>query len=617
MTQEAGQGGEQREDASAQFDARAFISTLTSKPGVYRMLDGEGQILYVGKARNLKKRVASYFLRASGSVKTEAMVSQIAAIEVTLTRTEDEALLLESNLIKRHRPKYNVTLRDDKSYPWIRITGGHEFPRLTFHRGARKPPHRYFGPYPSAGAVRHSLNSLHKLFQLRQCEDSFFAHRSRPCLQHQIKRCTAPCVGRISVEDYAQDVENAVAVLEGRGEAAIQALSRRMEQAAADLNFEQAAALRDRIGTLRRIHDQRQASGVQQDTDVVVTDTRGGIVAVAVLSIRNGENLGHEAFFPQAPESAGPEEILSAFLSQYYLDRKPPAEIIASAAPEEQDWLERGLSERGERKVTIKHRVRGNRKVWLDQTAASLQQALETRLASRLNVEARVAALQAALKLPEPPMDMECFDISHTQGEGTVASCVVFRRGEADKSAYRRFNIEGIEPGDDYAAMRQALERRYRRLSEEGRFPDLLVIDGGKGQLKQAIDILAEYSIPELSIVAIAKGPERRAGMEQLFMPGRAQPIRLPDNSAALHLLQEIRDEAHRFAISGHRGRRKKARQGSELDHIPGLGPKRRKALLQAFGGSREVARAGIEELTGVAGVSRALAQKIYDHYHT
>lgn len=599
------------------FDSRAFIKQLTSKPGVYRMLDAQGEIIYVGKARNLKKRVASYFLRASGSAKTESMVSRIANIEVTLTRTEDEALLLESNLIKKHRPRYNISLRDDKSYPYIRITGSHEYPRLTFHRGARKPPHQYFGPYPSAGAVRHTLNSLHKLFQLRQCEDSFFAHRSRPCLQYQIKRCTAPCVGYIQPEDYAQDVDNAVAVLEGRGEAAIKQLSDRMDTAVKALEFEQAAQLRDRIATLRRVHDQRQASGSVPDTDVIVSDTQGGVTAVTVMSIRNGDNFGDESFFPQAPEETSQAQILEAFIGQYYLERDPPPEIVTQTAPEEKNWLEQVLTAKVGKKVSLKHRVRGVRAGWLKQVRQSLQQSLDTRLASRLTVEARVTALQEALSLQEPPMSMECFDISHTQGERTVASCVVFRRGEADKASYRRFNIEDIEPGDDYAAMKQALERRYKRLNEEGQFPDLLVIDGGKGQLKQAIEVLQEYSIPDLSIVAIAKGPERRAGEEDLFMPDSNQPINLPANSAALHLLQEIRDEAHRFAITGHRGRRQKARRGSELDQIAGLGPKRRKALLQAFGGSREVARAGVEELKGIEGVSAALAQRIYDHFHS
>lgn len=601
---------------TTEFDPKSYARQLTTRPGVYRMLDAEGEVLYVGKAKNLKKRVSSYFLRASGDPKTEAMVDQIADIEVTVTHTEDEALLLESELIKRHRPRYNIYLRDDKSYPYLYISGDHDFPRVAYHRGARKRDGRYFGPFPSAGAVRQTQNTIHKLFKLRNCDDSFFANRSRPCLQHQIKRCSAPCVGYISREDYARDVADAVDLLEGRNERLVNRLVKEMETAAQRLEFEHAARTREKIAAIRRLQEQAGFGG-GGDCDIVCAAIAGGTAAAVVISVRGGMHLGHRSYFPTMPAGTGESELVEAFLGQYYLERKPPREVVVDPEPAERDWLAESLSRRAGRHVALKHRVRGHRARWLENARATLKQTLGSRLASRAGVEARLADLQAALDLPAPPMRMECFDISHTRGERPVASCVVFVAGAAQKSDYRRFNIEGIEPGDDYAAMSQALTRRFRRLQRgEAPLPDLLLIDGGRGQLGVATEVLAELGVDDVPVIGVAKGIGRKPGQEQIFLPGRRSPLILPPDAGALHLIQQIRDEAHRFAVSGHRGRRAKARRSSELDEISGLGPIRRKRLLRAFGGARQVARAGVRDLARVEGISAAMAQRIYDHFH-
>ena len=602
---------------SNEFDPRAYIRQLTSRPGVYRMLDAAGDVLYVGKAKNLKKRVSSYFLRASGDPKTEAMVDQIAGIEVSVTQTEDEALVLESTLIKKLRPRYNVYLRDDKSYPYLFLSGDHDFPRVGYHRGARKRPGRYFGPFPSVGAVRQTQNAIHKLFRLRNCDDSYFANRSRPCLQYQIKRCSAPCVGYISREDYARDVADAVDLLEGRNERLVDRLVREMEAAAGRLAFEQAARIREKIAAVRRLQEQTQASGGRADCDIVCGAVAGGTAAVVVISVRGGMHLGHRSYFPAMPPGTDEAELIEAFLGQYYLERKPPAEVVVDPEPAEREWLAESLARRAGRRVALKHRVRGYRAQWLENARATLRQSLDSHLASRAGVESRLSDLQKALDLPAPPMRMECFDISHTRGERPVASCVVFQGGAAHKSDYRRFNIEGIEPGDDYAAIAQALERRFRRVRRgEVPLPDLLLIDGGRGQLGAAVEGLRELGVTDVPVVGVAKGASRKPGQEQLFLPGRRSPLILPPDSGALHLIQQIRDEAHRFAIGGHRGRRAKARSGSLLDEIDGLGPVRRKRLLRAFGGARQVARAGVRDLARVEGISAEMAQRIYDHFH-
>jgi excinuclease ABC subunit C len=601
---------------AAFFDHVAFLRTLTHRPGVYRMLGGAGEVLYVGKAKDLKKRIASYFRSNVSSARIRSMVGQIRNIEVTVTRTEAEALLLESNLIKEHRPRYNVLLRDDKSYPYILVTG-HRFPRLTFHRGARKPGGRYFGPYPSAGAVRETLNLLQKLFLVRQCEDSFFQNRSRPCLQYQIKRCTAPCVGYVDEMTYRQDVEHAVQFLEGKSEAVIRDLVVRMEQASERLAFEDAARYRDQITRLRQISEQQYISGAGGDVDIIACHQASGQACVQVFFVRGGHHLGNKALFPSVPEDTSAEELISAFLAQYYLIREVPAEVILSHAPEDAEVLTEVLGERRGRGVSLTWNVRGERARWLEMAERNAELALRTRLASRAGMRERLDALAEALDLDEPPSRMECFDISHTHGELTVASCVVFDAEGPVKSDYRRFNIEGITPGDDYAAMRQALQRRYTRLKEgEGRLPDVLFIDGGKGQVRQALEVLEELQVQGVSVVGVAKGMDRKPGLETLVLSDSEHPTILPPGSSALHLIQQIRDEAHRFAITGHRQRRAKARTTSPLEQIPGMGPKRRQQLLKHFGGLRGVSRAGVAELSKVPGISRKLAQQIYDSFH-
>ena len=599
------------------FDAEDYLKNLTPRPGVYRMLDAESAVLYVGKARNLRKRVASYFRRTGLGSKTRALVAQIAAIEVTVTHTEGEALLLENNLIKTLRPRYNVLLRDDKSYPYIYLSSDQQYPRLAFHRGAKRGKGSYFGPYPGAGAVRESLQLLQKLFRVRQCEDSFFSNRSRPCLQYQIKRCTAPCVGYISPEDYAEDVKNTVMFLEGGDRAVIDGLVARMERASAALEYEKAAEYRDQIATLRRVQERQYVSNERGDLDILACATDGGNACVQVFFIRKGRNLGNAVFYPSVPGESGEDEILSAFITQYYLGRSIPSELLLSHKPEDEDLIREVLSEQAGHRVRLTTAVRNERARWLKLALGNAEQALAAYLNTRKGYLGRLHELKRALELEELPERMECFDISHTQGESTVASCVVFGMEGPIKSDYRRFNIQDIQPGDDYAAMEQALNRRYTRLVKgEGRLPDLLFIDGGKGQIAAAARVLEELQVTDVLVIGIAKGPERKPGLETLNRPGRNRPISLAADSPALHLIQQIRDEAHRFAITGHRQRRDRSRRTSPLEQIAGIGPKRRQLLLKQLGGLREVARAGVEDLLTVKGINRTLAQQIYDAFH-
>ena len=608
--------------ASEGFDGKAFCKTLTGRSGVYRMLDEKGRVLYVGKARNLNKRVASYFQRGDRlDAKTRAMVGQITAVEVTVTHTEGEALILESNLIKELKPRYNVVLRDDKSYPYIYLSNDQTFPRLSFHRGARSGPGRYFGPYPGAGAVRASLNLLQKLFQLRSCEDSYFKNRSRPCLQHQIRRCTAPCVGLIEPESYREDVEHGVMFLEGRSQSAIDALGKRMELAAEELDYERAARYRDQIHSLQRVQQRQYISSGAGNIDVVACVADRGIGCIQVFYIRGGHNLDNKTFFPGNTSDVAPADILGAFLPQYYLakraDRMIPSEIITSHEPAEHALIAEALSSQADKKVAIRTRVRTDRARWLKMAVENAQLALDQRLVARSGQNQRLEALQEALGLDDPVERIECFDISHTGGEATVASCVVFGREGAIKSDYRRFNIRDVVPGDDYAAMRQAVERRYTRIKrEEGKLPDLILIDGGKGQIGIVREVMSELQLDELNVVGVAKGPSRRAGMETLVLENVDTTRRLASDSPALHLIQQVRDEAHRFAITGHRQRRAKARSTSPLEQIAGLGPKRRRTLIRHFGGLQGVERAGVEDLRKVPGISVQLAEKIYEMLH-
>ncbi|MEJ2344980.1 MAG: excinuclease ABC subunit UvrC [Gammaproteobacteria bacterium] len=600
------------------FDAAAFLKTLTPRPGVYRMLDADGKVLYVGKAYNLKKRVASYFRSSGLAPKTRALMHHVANVEVTVTHTEGEALILENHLIKKLRPRYNVLLRDDKSYPYIYLSTEDEFPRLAFHRGSKRAKGRYFGPYPSASAVRDTLSLLQKLFRVRQCEDTFFRNRSRPCLQYQIKRCTAPCVGLVDEEAYRRDVRHAMLFLEGKSREVIDELVQRMEEASVALEFEQAARYRDQIASLRRVQERQYVSGGGGNLDVVACVVEAGVACVQVFFIRGGHNLGNKMFFPQIPTEAEPGEVLAAFLPQYYLDKDVPQEILLSHGVEDANLLAEVLAGQARHSVSLRHSVRGERARWVEMARQNADTALKSRLASRMGTQQRLEALQDALGLDQTPGRMECFDISHTMGEAPVASCVVFDAEGPVKADYRRFNIEGVTPGDDYAAIRQALQRRYTRLKQgEGKLPDLLFIDGGKGQLRQAREVLEELQVEGVTIVGIAKGPERRPGMEVLFLSGNPAPFILPEDSSALHLIQQIRDEAHRFAITGHRQRRSRARNTSVLETIPGMGPRRRQLLLKQFGGLREIARAGVEDLASVQGISKQLAQKIYDAFHS
>ena len=599
------------------FDGKAFVRTLTSSPGVYRYFDEDGELLYVGKAGNLKKRVSSYFLKPRMEPRIAAMVSQIARCEITITRTEAEALLLESQLIKALKPRYNILLRDDKSYPYIYLSGNEDYPRLAFHRGARNQPGRYFGPFPSAFAVRESLNLMQKLFKVRQCEDSYFRNRSRPCLQYQIGRCTGPCVGLISPEDYRNDVRHAEMFLEGRSSAVIDELAGGMEQASASLNFERAAALRDQVAALRKLHAQNHVQGATADMDVIACRIESGIACVSVLFFRNGISLGTRDFYPRLPLDAEPADVLAQFVAQYYLDRPVPREIILGETIADEQLLGEMLAQQSGHAVEIKSRVRGDRAQFLQMAQRNAQASLTSRIASRQTLGTRFEDLQNLLGLDEPPRRIECFDISHTRGEATVASCVVFGPEGPEKSHYRRFNITGITPGDDYAAMHQALTRRFRKVAEgEGARPDILLIDGGTGQVAQALDVLQELGITGIDVVGVAKGPGRRAGEETLVLAGSGREIHPGPTSPALHLVAAVRDESHRFAISGHRKRREKARERSVLEDVQGVGARRRTALLKAFGGLAGVEAAGVEELMQVKGIDRGLAERIYDALH-
>lgn len=599
------------------FDAKPFLATLSTGPGVYRMLDAEGTVVYVGKARNLRKRVSSYFSGKPQTAKTMAMVEQIAAIEVTVTASEIEALLLEFNLIKRHRPRYNVSLRDDKSFPYIHLSNQHEFPRLSFYRGSRKLPGKFFGPYPNAGSVRETLLLTQKLFRLRSCEDLMFANRARPCLQFQIQRCSAPCVGEIDQAAYAQDVADAVKILEGRNQQLVGEMAGRMEAAAAGLQFERAARLRDRIQAIKGIQASQAATTKGQgEIDAVALAEDGAHLCVAIVFIRGGRNLGSTNFFPK-PGIEERGELLSSFLAQYYLAREVPREIIVAGDIEDAEVLQATLAQHAGHEVEIRSNARGQRARWLEMARTNSALGLKMKLSSNAQIGAQLQELSEVLNLPKPPERMECFDISHTMGEATVASCVVFGVEGPLKSHYRRFNIEGLAPGDDYGALRQAITRRYTRVKRgEVPFPDVLFIDGGENQLAVALDVLKELDIQGMTVVGVAKGADRRPGQERLFLAGQKLATILPPDSAALHLIQRIRDEAHRFAITGHRQRRAKARKQSVLEAIPGLGPRKRREVLRQFGGMQGVQRASAEDLVKVRGISTQLAELIFASLH-
>lgn len=596
------------------FDGVKLARRLSTEPGVYLFRDARGKLLYVGKARNLRKRVRSYFERQHDDRRLQRMVSQIRRIDTQLVRTESEALLLENEWIKTLRPRFNIRLRDDKSYPWIHLSSGHDYPRASFYRGARNRGGEYFGPYPSASATRETLNLIYRAFRIRSCRDSVFEHRSRPCLQYQIKRCSAPCVGYISRSDYARDLHAARLLLAGKSSRLRAQLTERMQQASADLQFEQAAQLRDQLQTLSRAESQQFVMADAGDMDYIALRREHGVTVVQLMTVRGGRNLGSQSFFPDNTEQRSDAEIMAAVLGQYYHVRKPPAEIILSQLPDEDTLWRQVLSERAGRKVRLVANPRSSRAQWLKQLLHNAEETLRLRLTEQSDVTDRLQDLARQLQLESVPQRIECFDISHSSGQQTVASCVVYDHSGLNRSEYRRFNITGIQPGDDYAAMRQVLTRRYRRLRDAGAvLPDLIVVDGGQGQLTQALEVLADLELQHLLVLGVAKGRSRRAGFERWILPPPQAVIKPKPDSSAAHLLQLIRDEAHRFAITGHRQARAKASKASTLERIPGIGSARRRELLNHFGGLQELRNAGVEELLKVPGISRQLAARIVD----
>ena len=600
------------------FDPKPILAQLPNLPGVYRMKNGAGEVIYVGKAGDLKKRVSSYFMKQLASPRTTLMVSHIAAIETTITHSESEALLLENNLIKSLAPRYNVLFRDDKSYPYIMVTG-HAFAQIRFYRGAHVKPNRYFGPFPSAWAVRETLHHLQKVFRLRTCDDSVYGHRSRPCLLHQIGRCSAPCVGLIDAASYERDINNAELFLQGKETEVLDQLNKKMEAASAALQFELAAGFRDQIRTLQQVlTKQFVESSSARDVDVIAAEEISGIWCVNLVMIRGGRHLGDKSLFPVNAADVDLQIIVNAFIDQHYSAQTPPAQIILDGKLDTTDWQET-LSEIAGRKVTLITRPIGEGKVWLAMASKNARFAIEQRLTEKASQEKRLALMQEALQM-EGLQRVECFDISHTMGEATVASCVVFDRGIMQPSQYRLYNILGITPGDDYAAMRDVLLRRYKKIAEqpedeaEPRLrPDLVLIDGGKGQLGVAEDVMNELGLNDIQLVGIAKGEERKPGLETLIFGNTRRELHLPKDNAGFHLIQQIRDEAHRFAITGHRARRAKKRNTSRLEDIAGVGPKRRKALLAQFGGLQGVIAASIDDLANVVGISREMAETIYN----
>ena len=611
-----------KSETAESFDAAAFLKQVTEKPGVYRMFDANGDILYIGKAGNLRKRLSSYFRKQGQAIKTQSLVSRIADIQVTVTASETEALLLEQNLIKSQRPPYNILLRDDKSYPYIYLSSHDDYPSLTFRRGKSKRDRgTFFGPFPSGGAVRESLNILQKVFRIRNCSESYFRNRTRPCLQYQINRCTAPCVGMISPEDYQQDVRRARLFLQGKNPEIIQELMDAMEEASTNLDFERAAQFRDQINYLRHVQEQQAIEGGSAELDVIGLSQEAGVVCVVVLSVRGGRIVGTQHFFPRLSMDQAESELITAFIGQFYLGednpREIPREIIVAEEIPDREVLDQALSNQAGRDTRVRHRVRDERRRWLQMARTNAEETLRSHLSNKETVYRRLLALRELLEMEEIPARMECFDISHSQGENTVASCVVFDENGPLKSDYRLYNIEGETAGDDYAAMAQVLRRRYRRIKAgDGKRPDLVFIDGGLGQLNVARTVFEELGIEDVTLIGVAKGETRKAGMEELIEAVTESRFRVPPDSPALHLIQHIRDEAHRFAITGHRQRRDKKRSTSTLEGIPGVGPRRRKDLINYFGGLQELRKASVGEIAKVRGISETLAESIHSALH-
>ncbi|NMH64179.1 excinuclease ABC subunit UvrC [Shewanella salipaludis] len=604
---------------SSGFNSKAFLNTVSSSAGVYRMYDSAGDVIYVGKAKDLKKRLSSYFRSNLPNIKTQALVSHIANIDVTLTHSETDALLLENDYIKQYMPKYNVLLRDDKSYPYIFLSD-HRHPRLAYHRGPQREKGHYFGPYPNGGAVRESLHLLQKLFPIRQCDDLYYKSRSRPCLQYQLGRCSAPCVGKVSDGDYAEQVKLASLFLKGKDNLVIAELVAKMDEAATSQHYELAASYRDQITALRRVAEQQEVTNSRGDLDVIGVHYASGIACFHLLFIREGKIFGSRSYYPKVPAQTELDEVLRSFMLQFYLNadiqRTIPKEIVLSHGFDDMEALQQAISQALDKKVELKTKVRSERASFLRLALTNASNAVATKLSHKNTVEQRFLLLEETLELSTPIRRMECFDISHTMGESTVASCVVFNREGPHKADYRRFNIEGITPGDDYAAMRQAIGRRFDKLDSNGKIPDLLFIDGGLGQLNIAQEVVDEKFVAQDKaplLIGVAKGEGRKPGLETLILGESRQTFSLAADSPALHLIQHIRDESHRFAITGHRNRRQKTRNTSTLESIPGIGPKRRKALLQHLGGLQEVKGASVAELVKVPGISIEMAQTIHD----
>jgi len=602
------------------FDSVEFLKTVTNQPGVYRMYDATETVIYVGKAKDLKKRLSSYFRQNVGSRKTETLVKNIAQIDVTVTHTETEALLLEHNYIKLYQPRYNVLLRDDKSYPLIFLSADNH-PRLSIHRGAKHAKGEYFGPFPNSYAVRETLALLQKLFPIRQCENSVYRNRSRPCLQYQIGRCLGPCVkGLVSDEEYEQQVNYVRLFLSGKDSQVLDSLVVRMEEASKALKFEEAARIRDQIQAVRRVTEKQFVSGNSDDLDVIGVAFDSGMACVHVLFIRQGKILGSRSYFPKVPSGTELSEVVQTFVGQFYLQgsqiRTLPGEILLDFTLPEKDILSDSISELAGRKVNIQTRPRGDRARYLKLAKTNAQTALITKLSQQSTIHQRLTELEKVLHLSDIRR-MECFDISHTMGEETVASCVVFDQHGPVRSEYRRYNITGITPGDDYAAMNQVLRRRYGKALEEDKIPDVIFIDGGKGQLGQAKNVFAELDVPwdknRPLLLGIAKGSDRKAGLETLFLQPEGEGFSLPPDSPALHLIQHIRDDSHNHAITGHRKKRAKVRNTSSLETIEGVGPKRRQTLLKYMGGLQPLMNASVEEIAKVPGISQALAEKIHN----
>jgi len=604
------------------FDAKSFLANLTRRPGIYQMLNRDGDIIYIGKAKDLKNRVSSYFQKQDHSPKTQVMVKQIRDIHVVVAASENDALILENQLIKKHKPRYNVIFRDDKSYPYIYLSD-HRYPRLSIHRGKQSGKGNYFGPFTGSSAAHYSISLMQKLFAIRQCENSVFNYRSRPCLQYQIKRCSGSCVDKISWQDYQKDVELVRLFYQGKNDTVIKQLEQRMQQAADSMMYEKAALLRDQIKQLRRVLEKQSVQNLSasqiNNIDIIALQRKEKIAVVFLLQVRNGMVQGSRQFFPKLPAQTSDDEVLSSFIGHFYPQNQQqiPQQIVTSGEVEGQPFLQHLLSQLASFQVKFLTQVKTNKAAWLNMAKQNAKQLLIAKLQEKTHLNKRMQVLMDELSLDKLPLRMECFDISHFQGEHTVASCVVFEQGSAKKSDYRRFNIKGVEPGDDYAAIEQAVRRRFQRLvKEEAKMPDLLLIDGGKGQLNQACQVLESLELTHITVIGVAKGSDRKVGMEQIFFPSAALAIRLEDDSPGLHLIQAIRDEAHRFAITGHRGQRDKKRKTSSLEGMPGIGAKKRRALIQHFGGLQEVKRAGIEDLCEVEGISGKLAQVIFDYLH-